>query len=123
MSEMEHRAKITGRAGAHAAFVANLLPALVPVTPWVLPTRAHAPRALPQPWALTRAEGGVADVRGEPADQPSRPEEQPGHSVGSQDAGAPTPDRGARNELRSRRQAALPPAPATGTERSVRERP
>lgn len=71
----------------------------------------------------TRAEGGVADVRGEPADQPSRPEEQPGHSVGSQDAGAPTPERGARDELRSRRQAALPPAPVTGTERSVCERP
>lgn len=56
-----------------------------------------------RPLIFTSAEGGVAEVRGEPADQSSCPEEQPGHGAGSQDAGARRPpERGARGELRSR---------------------
>lgn len=43
------------------------------------------------PLTFTSAERGVAEVRGEPADQPGCPKEQPGHSAGSQDAGARRP--------------------------------
>lgn len=42
---------------------------------------------------FTSAEGGVAEVRGEPADQPGCPEEQPGQGAGSQDAGTRRPRR------------------------------
>lgn len=141
MSGMEHQAKITGRSGTHAAFVANLLPPLVCLTPRQtaelkgrgrsppLPQiRARSFSLPPPPPPFTRAEGGVAQVRGEPDDQPSRPEEQPGHSARSQDAGAPTPEMGARDELRSRKEAAhvaarTPTGRVTGTERSARKRP
>lgn len=69
----------------------------------------------------TSAEGGVAEVRGEPADQPGCPEEQPGHGAGSQDAGALRP-RGARGASCGHggnlsTSSVLSPSPVTGTER------
>lgn len=79
------------------------------------------------PLTFTSAEGGVTEVRGEPADQPGCPEEQPGHGAGSQDAGARRP-RGAREASCGHggnlsTPSVLPPSPVTGTERCLHFHP
>lgn len=81
----------------------------------------------PSPLTFTSTEGGVAQVRGEPADQPGCPEEQPGHSAGSQDAGARRP-RGARGAScglggNLSTPSVLSPSPVTGTEHCLHFHP
>lgn len=73
------------------------------------------------PLTFTSAERGVAEVRSEPADQPGCPKEQPGHSAGSQDAGARRPRRALGASCGHGRNLSTPsmrsPSRVTGTER------